>query len=69
MACNGHGLPQAPYLGHLLADHVSGLQTHADLSAVWRQSRRFAPGIVNPVTLRLGWLADRWTDRLDQLRP
>ncbi|MER7986157.1 FAD-binding oxidoreductase [Streptomyces noursei] len=66
LACNGHGLPQAPYLGTLLADHVAGQGMHDDLSAVWRGSRRFAPGIVNPVTLRLGWLADRLTDSLDR---
>jgi glycine/D-amino acid oxidase-like deaminating enzyme len=64
MACNGHGLPQAPYLGTLLADHLAGKGMHDDLSAVWRESQRFAPGVVNPVTLRLGWLADRITDRL-----
>ncbi|NBE50001.1 NAD(P)/FAD-dependent oxidoreductase [Streptomyces boluensis] len=64
LACNGHGLPQAPYLGTLLADHVAGKGMHDDLSAVWRDSQRFAPGVANPVTLRLGWLADRLTDRL-----
>lgn len=68
MACNGHGLPQAPYLGSLLADYMSGEGMHDDLSAVWRTSRRFAPGIVNPVTLRLGWAADRLGDSLDRLR-
>ena len=68
MACNGHGLPQAPYLGSLLADYVGGHGMHDDLSAVWRESRRFAPGIVNPVTLRLGWIADRLGDRRDRLR-
>ncbi|MFG2446648.1 NAD(P)/FAD-dependent oxidoreductase [Nocardia fluminea] len=64
MACHGHGLPQAPYLGALLADHVAGAEMHEDLATVWRRSRRFAPGVVNPVTLRLGWLADRARDRL-----
>ncbi|MFI7006543.1 NAD(P)/FAD-dependent oxidoreductase [Streptomyces sp. NPDC050145] len=68
MACNGHGLPQAPYLGTLLADHLVDQDMHEDLAAVWRRSRRFAPGIVNPVTLRLGWLADRFGDRVDRLR-
>jgi len=68
MACNGHGLPQAPYLGTLLADHVSEKGMHDDLAAVWRESRRFAPGVVNPVTLRLGWLADRVRDRADRMR-
>lgn len=68
MACNGHGLPQAPYLGTLLADHVAGEGTHDDLRSVWRESPRFAPGVVNPATIRLGWIGDRLTDRLDRLR-
>lgn len=68
MACNGHGLPQAPYLGTLVADHVAGQEMHEDLHAVWRDSQRFAPGIVNPATIRLGWIADRLTDRFGRLR-
>lgn len=68
LACNGHGLPQAPYLGTLLADRLCDKGMHDDLAAVWRTSRRFAPGIVNPLTLRLGWLADRIGDRVDQSR-
>lgn len=68
MACNGHGLPQAPYLGTLFADHLAGHRMHDDLAAVWRGTPRFAPGIVNPVTLRLGWAADRVTDRLGGVR-
>jgi gamma-glutamylputrescine oxidase len=68
MACNGHGLPQASYLGTLLADFLGGEGMHDDLRTVWREAPRFAPGIVNPATLRLGWLADRLTDRLGRLR-
>lgn len=68
MACNGHGLPQAPYLGALVADHVGGAQMHEDLKVLWRGKPRFAPGIVNPVTIRLGWIADRLTDRYGRLR-
>lgn len=68
MACNGHGLPQAPYLGSLVADHLVGDDMHDDLRAVWREAPRFAPGIVNPATIRIGWLADRMTDRLGHLR-
>lgn len=64
MACNGHGLPQAPYLGTLLAEHLADKGMHEDLAVVWRESQRFAPGVVNPVTLRLGWTADRITDRI-----
>lgn len=68
MACNGHGLPQAPYLGTLLADHLATGDVHDDLDAVWRRSGRFAPGIVNPATIRLGWIADRVTDRIGAVR-
>ncbi|GAB3857661.1 FAD-dependent oxidoreductase [Nocardioides maradonensis] len=68
LACNGHGLPQAPYLGSLLADHVVGEPMADDLAAVWRATPRFAPGIVNPLTLKLGWVADRMGDRLDRFR-
>jgi glycine/D-amino acid oxidase-like deaminating enzyme len=72
LACNGHGLPQAPYLGSLLADHLvgatAGRPMPEDLAAVWRDNPRFAPGIVNPLTLQLGWVADRLGDRLDRIR-
>jgi len=57
-------LPQAPYLGSLVADHLVG----DDLRAVWRRVSRFAPGIVNVATIRLGWLADRMNERIGQLR-
>jgi glycine/D-amino acid oxidase-like deaminating enzyme len=67
VACNGHGLPQAPYLGALLADHLAGDPQHDDLKSVWRERPRFAPGIVNALTLKLGWTADRLNDRLDRL--
>lgn len=68
MACNGHGLGEAPYLGNLLAEHVAGKDMHDDLRAVWRDIPRFAPGIVNPLSLRAAWLADRLSDRLDRRR-
>lgn len=68
MACNGHGLPQAPYLGTLLADFLGGQGMRDDLRTVWRDSPRFAPGIVNPATIRLGWIADRLTDRTGRFR-
>lgn len=68
LACSGHGLPQAPYLGTLLADHIAQKGMHDDLAAVWRKTPRFAPGIVNPMSLRMGWVADRLGDRIDQFR-
>lgn len=68
MACNGHGLPQAPYLGTLVADHIGGKGMHDDLKVLWRKTPRFAPGVVNPFTVRAAWLVDRVLDRLDQRR-
>ena len=62
-ACNGHGLAQAPYLGSLVADYICGKDMHDDLRAVWRAKPKFAPGLVNSHTIKLAWLADRFTDR------
>jgi gamma-glutamylputrescine oxidase len=67
IACNGHGLPQAPYLGYLVAEHLAGGDMHQDLKTLWRSTPRFAPGMVNPLTLKLAWLADRITDRMDRV--
>lgn len=68
MACNGHGLPQAPYLGHMLAEHIGGEAMADDLRAVWRDDNRFAPGVVNAASLKLAWTADRLLDRWDRVR-
>jgi len=68
MACNGHGLPQAPYVGHMLAEHVGGEEMADDLRAVWREDNRFAPGVVNAASLKLAWAADRVLDRWDGMR-
>ncbi|WP_342215619.1 FAD-binding oxidoreductase [Nocardia cyriacigeorgica] len=62
--CNGHGLAQAPYLGHLIADYLCGKGMHDHLHAIWRTKRRFAPGVVSRQTLTMAWLMDRLTDRL-----
>ncbi|MFI9778426.1 hypothetical protein ACIHCV_27535 [Streptomyces sp. NPDC051956] len=43
IACNGHGLAQALYLGTLLADRVDGDKAHDDLVIVWRERPRFGP--------------------------
>ncbi|MEV0063495.1 FAD-binding oxidoreductase [Nocardia sp. NPDC050718] len=66
-ACNGHGFAQAQYVGHLLADHVTGAPRHADLEAIWHGSKRFWPSFVSNPALYLGWLADRATDRMAAL--
>ncbi|WP_406101149.1 hypothetical protein OG698_02575 [Streptomyces sp. NBC_01003] len=45
IACNGHGLAQAPCLGTLLTDRVDGDKVHDDLVIVWRERPRFGPSL------------------------
>ncbi|TQM33429.1 NAD(P)/FAD-dependent oxidoreductase [Nocardia bhagyanarayanae] len=68
LACNGHGFAQAQYVGHMLADHVTGAPRHEDLEAIWHGGKRFWPSFVGNPALYLGWLADRAADRLAALR-
>ncbi|OQS12677.1 oxidoreductase [Nocardia donostiensis] len=68
LACNGHGFAQAQYVGHLLADHISGAPLHEDLAAIWHGRKRFWPSFVSNPALYMGWLADRAADRLAALR-
>ncbi|MFM9373010.1 NAD(P)/FAD-dependent oxidoreductase [Streptomyces sp. Da 82-17] len=64
IACNGHGLAQAPYLGTLLADRLVDGRSPDDLDTVWRQRPRFAPALVfNAPVMRAMWAADRRADR------
>ncbi|PXX71669.1 glycine/D-amino acid oxidase-like deaminating enzyme [Nocardia tenerifensis] len=67
LACNGHGFAQAQYVGHLLAEHVTGAPLHADLAAIWHGRKRFRPSFVSGPALYAGWLADRAADRLAAL--
>ena len=66
LACNGHGLPQAPYVGMMLAEYLENREMPSDLQAIWRGSGRFMPGIIGATTLQLGWVADRAMDLLDR---
>ncbi len=64
IACNGHGLAQAPYLGTLLADRLVDGKGHDDLDTVWRRRPRFAPALVfNAPVMRTLWAYDRRADR------
>ncbi|MFB7997592.1 NAD(P)/FAD-dependent oxidoreductase [Streptomyces sp. NPDC056002] len=64
IACNGHGLAQAPHLGTLLADRLAGDRPHEDLGTVWRTRSRFAPALVfNGPAMQTLWALDRWADR------
>jgi glycine/D-amino acid oxidase-like deaminating enzyme len=66
---NGHGLAQAPYLGTLMADHLAGDPVQGDLETFWHRHPRFlpAPQFTAPA-LRLGWLIDRFSDRVGDPR-
>jgi glycine/D-amino acid oxidase-like deaminating enzyme len=62
---NGHGLAQAPYLGTLMADRITGGEPHDHLRTVWRERPRFAPApLFSGPAVRLGWRIDRVADRV-----
>ncbi|ORA31490.1 NAD(P)/FAD-dependent oxidoreductase [Mycobacterium aquaticum] len=63
LACNGHGFAQAQYVGHMLADRLSGAPMPDDLKAIWHDGR-FWPSFVSQSALNLGWCVDRALDRL-----
>ncbi|MFB6675223.1 NAD(P)/FAD-dependent oxidoreductase [Streptomyces sp. NPDC056390] len=64
IACNGHGLAQAPYLGTLLADRVAGDKAQDNLATVWRERPRFSPSLAFSVpVMRAMWALDRRADR------
>lgn len=65
VSCNGHGLAQAPYVGHLLADHLAGAPRHADLDVIWRRRPRYLPApLFTRPALDFAWRVDRVADRL-----
>ncbi|NMO03502.1 FAD-binding oxidoreductase [Gordonia sp. TBRC 11910] len=69
VACNGHGLAQAPYLGSLIADLIVDGTRHDDLDAVWQAEPKFAPPMMmGPLGLRTIWLVDRFNDLINGSR-
>ncbi|CAL9593322.1 NAD(P)/FAD-dependent oxidoreductase [Streptomyces sp. enrichment culture] len=69
IACNGHGLAQAPYLGSLIADLIVDGERHEDLEAVWRRKPVFPrPVMMGPLGLRTIWAVDRFNDRVNGSR-
>lgn len=69
IACNGHGLAQAPYLGSLIADAIVDGTRHEDLEAIWADEPKFAPFIgLGPLGLRTVWAADRVCDLVNGSR-
>lgn len=63
LACNGHGLTQAPYVGSLIADAIVDGERHEDLEAIWANKPKFPPFMMmGRPGVRTIWLADRWCD-------
>ncbi len=69
IACNGHGLAQAPYLGSLMADLIVDGKPHEDLQALWQQKPKFPPPMmIGPWGLRTIWAVDRFNDLVNGSR-
>ncbi|MFJ3581939.1 NAD(P)/FAD-dependent oxidoreductase [Streptomyces sp. NPDC090127] len=63
VACNGHGLAQAPYVGSLLADLIVDGEQHEDLKALWAKKSAFPrPVMMSAAGLRTIWTVDRFND-------
>ncbi|KFU76644.1 Glycine/D-amino acid oxidase [Amycolatopsis lurida] len=69
IACNGHGLAQAPYVGSLIADLIVDGSRHEDLDGIWAEKPKFPPfTMVGPRGLRMVWALDRFTDLINGSR-
>ncbi|MFI8997386.1 NAD(P)/FAD-dependent oxidoreductase [Streptomyces sp. NPDC053542] len=69
IACNGHGLAQAPYVGSLIADLIVDGERHEDLETLWRKEPKFPPPMMmGPLGLRTIWAVDRINDLVNGSR-
>lgn len=69
IACNGHGLAQAPYIGSLIADRIVDGTPHEDLAAVWASKPKFPrPLMMGRSGLRAIWAVDRFNDLINGSR-
>lgn len=69
VACNGHGLAQAPYLGSLIADLIVTGTPADDLRTVWIEEPKFArPMMMGRFGLRTVWVVDRVNDLINGSR-
>ncbi|MCP2258170.1 Glycine/D-amino acid oxidase (deaminating) [Streptoalloteichus tenebrarius] len=69
IACNGHGLAQAPYVGSLIADLIVDGSRAEDLDGIWAKEPKFPPfTMMGPLGLRTAWTVDRFTDLLNGSR-
>lgn len=69
IACNGHGLAQAPYVGTLIADLVVDGERHEDLETLWTEKPKFPrPMMMGRLGLRTIWAVDRFNDLVNGSR-
>ncbi len=69
IACNGHGLAQAPYVGTLIADAIVDGERHEDLQTLWQAKPKFPrPVMMGRAGLRTIWAVDRFNDRINGSR-
>ncbi|WP_336792025.1 FAD-binding oxidoreductase [Gordonia malaquae] len=68
LACNGHGLAQATYIGSLIADRIATGNTPDDLATVWADEPRFGRAvglIMGRLGVRAAWALDRFNDAVN----
>ncbi|GAA4842056.1 NAD(P)/FAD-dependent oxidoreductase [Saccharopolyspora rosea] len=69
IACNGHGLAQAPYVGSLMADLIVDGRRHEDFDVLWQKKPKFPrPMMLGPRGLRTIWAVDRFNDLVNGSR-
>jgi glycine/D-amino acid oxidase-like deaminating enzyme len=69
IACNGHGLAQAPYIGTLIADAIVDGERHEDLQTVWHAQPKYPrPVMMGRSGLRAIWAYDRFLDMINGSR-
>lgn len=69
IACNGHGLAQAPYVGTLIADAIVDGSRHPDLETLWQEKPKFPPPMMmGRLGLRTIWAIDRFNDMVNGSR-
>ena len=69
VACNGHGLAQAPYVGTLIADAIVDGERHPDLETLWQERPTFPrPMMMGRAGLRTIWAYDRIADAVNGSR-
>jgi glycine/D-amino acid oxidase-like deaminating enzyme len=69
IACNGHGLAQAPYVGSLIADLIVDGERPEDLEVLWAKKPKFPrPMMMGRTGLRTIWAVDRFNDMINGSR-